>query len=290
MCLDPVFQLHKCRPGFKVRLHDAETFLYRLSSFVDFQDGGHIIIQQIGTYGIQPVISGFLAYLFFIQIILDAGCHHFFGAFHQLIFYEDGNGNQTRYQYDEKGLPESVRDKEGRVRSRKYDLAGNVAAEIFPSGEAVSYEYDRENRLKKAERTAEGGKKTGTVVGYAYDLAGNLLKVEAGDGKKVLSVISYEYDALNRVVAVTDPAGGKTLYGYDRYSGRVSSITNPMGNWKSYCYDAAGELTEETDIKGNATRYTYDILGKLTSVTDGPDRTTEYSYLPGGRLEKVVLL
>ena len=237
MCLDPVFQPHKCRPSFKVRLHDAETFLYRLSSFVDFQDGGHIIIQQIGTYGIQPVISGFLAYLFFIQIILDAGCHHFFGAFHQLIFYEDGNGNQTRYQYDEKGrltatedalgrirrltydekgLPESVRDKEGRVRSRKYDLAGNVAAEIFPSGEAVSYEYDRENRLKKAERTAEGGKKTGTVVGYAYDLAGNLLKVEAGDGKKVLSVISYEYDALNRVVAVTDSAGGKTLYGYDR--------------------------------------------------------------------------
>ena len=201
---------------------------------------------------------------------------------------QDFDGGIYQIIYDDMGRPESVRDKEGRVRSRKYDLAGNVAAEIFPSGEAVSYEYDRENRLTKAERTAEGGKKAGIVVGYAYDPAGNLLKVEAGDGKEVLSVTSYEYDALNRVVAVTDPAGGRTLYSYDRYSGRVSSITDPMGNRKSYCYDAAGELTEETDIKGNATRYTYDILGKLTSVTDGAGRTTEYSYLPGGRLEKVV--
>ena len=111
MCLDPVFQPHKCRPGFKVRLHDAETFLYPPSSFADFQDGSHIIVQQVGTYSIQPVISGFFLCLFFIQIILDAGCfavlcgshlshepgrvirvlpfclslpgcHHFFGAFH----------------------------------------------------------------------------------------------------------------------------------------------------------------------------------------------------------------
>lgn len=173
------------------------------------------------------------------------------------------------------------------MSSREYDLAGNVTAEIFPTGETASYEYDRENRLTKVRRMAEGGEEAGIVIDYTYDPAGNLLKAEAGDGKKVLSVTSYEYDALNRVVAVTDPAGGKTLYGYDRYSGRVSSITDPMGNRRTYCYDAAGELTEETDIKGNATRYTYDILGKLTSVTDGAGRTIKYNYLPGGRLEKV---
>ncbi len=201
---------------------------------------------------------------------------------------QDFDGGTYQVTYDDMGRPESVRDKEGRVSRREYDLAGNVAAEIFPSGEMVSYEYDRENRLTKEKHTAEGGQEAGIIVDYAYDPAGNLLKVEAGDGKKVLSVTSYEYDVLNRVVAVTDPAGGKTLYSYDRYSGRVSGITDPMGNRRRYCYDAAGELTEETDIKGNATRYTYDIFGKLTSVTDGAGRTTEYSYLPGGRLEKVV--
>ena len=199
---------------------------------------------------------------------------------------QDFDGGIYQITYDDMGRPASVRDKEGRVSRREYDLAGNVAAEIFPSGEIVSYEYDRENQLTKARRTAEGGEE-GIIVDYTYDPAGNLLKAEAGDGKKVLSSTSYEYDALNRVAAVTDPAGGKTLYSYDRYSGRVSSITDPMGNRRSYCYDAAGELTEETDIKGNVIRYTYDILGKLTSVTDVADRTTEYSYLPGGRLEKV---
>ncbi len=200
---------------------------------------------------------------------------------------QDFDGGIYQITYDDMNRPESVRDKEGRVSSREYDLAGNVTAEIFPTGETASYEYDRENRLTKVRRMAEGGEEAGIVIDYTYDPAGNLLKAEAGDGKKVLSVTSYEYDALNRVVAVTDPAGGKTLYGYDRYSGRVSSITDPMGNRRTYCYDAAGELTEETDIKGNATRYTYDILGKLTSVTDGAGRTIKYNYLPGGRLEKV---
>ena len=121
---------------------------------------------------------------------------------------------------------------------------------------------------------------------YTYDPAGNLLRAQAGDGKEVMTAVSYEYDALNRVTAVISPVGGRTVYTYDKKTGKISSITDAAGNQRTFRYNILGELTEETDIHGNTTRYEYNALGRPATITDGAGRTTRHTYLPGGRLEK----
>ncbi len=205
----------------------------------------------------------------------------------KLTAIEDYDGGIFTISYNAMGKPESVTDKEGRETKRSYDLVGNIIEEVLPIGAVTAYEYDRENRLTRVKRIKSGKEETAAVVDYTYDPVGNLLKAEAGDGREVLSGISYEYDALNRVTAITNPVGGKTVYTYDRRSGKVSSITDAAGNRSTFRYNDAGELTEKTDIKGNITRYTYNVLGKIASVADGAGRITRYSYLPGGRLEQI---
>ncbi len=121
---------------------------------------------------------------------------------------------------------------------------------------------------------------------YTYDPAGNLLRHRQETEKEVMTAVSYEYDALNRVTAVISPAGGRTVYTYDKKTGKISSITDAAGNQRTFRYNILGELTEETDIHGNTTRYEYNALGRPATITDGAGRTTRHSYLPGGRLEK----
>lgn len=205
----------------------------------------------------------------------------------RLIKIEDFDGGVVVISYDSMGRPEKLTDKEGREIKRSYDLAGNLIEEILPIGVVNVYEYDRKNRLTRAKRMAAGQDEAAAVVDYTYDPVGNLLKVEAGDGTEVLSGTSYEYDALNRIIAITDPVGGRRVCTYDRRSGKVGSITDAAGNQSTYHYNAAGELIEKTDMKGNITRYEYNELGKIASVTDGAGRTIQYRYLPGGRLEQV---
>lgn len=93
---------------------------------------------------------------------------------------------------------------------------------------------------------------------------------------------------LNRLSSVTNKAGEKTCYGYDRITGKINSITDPAGNQRTYRYNDAGELTEQTDIQGNVTHYDYNVLGKLRRITDGAGRVTKHIYQPGGRLEKTI--
>ena len=199
----------------------------------------------------------------------------------------DFDGGVMLTAYNVVGKPEKITDKEGSETKISYDPAGNISEEVSPSGTVSVYQYDRNNRLIQAKQTAPQQEEPAErVTEYTYDPAGNLLRAQAGDGKEVMTAVSYEYDALNRVTAVTSPAGGRTVYTYDKKTGKISSITDAAGNQRTFRYNILGELTEETDIHGNTTRYEYNALGRPATITDGAGRTTRHTYLPGGRLEK----
>ncbi len=201
---------------------------------------------------------------------------------------EDFDKGTLSITYNALGKPEKLTDKEGRVVKRSYNEMGKLSEEISPGGAATGFTYDKNNRLTRVEiRKGAKDAEAVSVVSYAYDPVGNLIKTQAGDGKEVLSETVYIYDALNRVSEAKSPTGGKTVYAYDR-TGHVASITDPAGNRRSFTYNDAGELVEETDIRGNITRYEYNLLGQLSCVTDGMGRKTRHSYLPGGRLNKTI--
>lgn len=204
----------------------------------------------------------------------------------RLVKLQDYDGGEMSFAYNCVNKLERMTDKEGGITLFQYDKMGNLIKEIFPSGAAVSFVFDGNDRMKRVEiRKKAGDEKAATVIDYSYDLAGNLRQALAGDGKEILSGFSYGYDALNRLTEAVDPMGGKTLYAYDE-AGNISSITDALGNRKNFFYNEARELVQEEDARGNITSYTYSPLGKLESVTDGAGRRTCFEFFQGGRLKK----
>jgi YD repeat-containing protein len=92
----------------------------------------------------------------------------------------------------------------------------------------VNRDSDRHRlKRKRVARTSIGGQTTA----YAYDLAGQLLKVTAPDA----SWIGYEYDAAHRLTAVKDQLGIRIDYTLDAAGSMTAqTTTNPLSStwWK----------------------------------------------------------
>ncbi len=58
--------------------------------------------------------------------------------------------------------------------------------------------------------------------------------------------------------------GNETTYAYDG-RGRLSIETNESGDWRSYDYDPAGNLSRVRDRIGRVQRFYYDDLDRMTS-------------------------
>ncbi len=106
----------------------------------------------------------------------------------------------------------------------------------------------------------------------------------------------------NGVESVTDASGntltfspsgivhsaGKSVTFQRDGMGRITRLTDPMGNQQIYTYDANGDLVSHTDAEGLVTRYTYNFRHGLLSVTDPLDRVVSRStYDDDGRLASI---
>lgn len=68
-------------------------------------------------------------------------------------------------------------------------------------------------------------------------------------------------------------------------AGRITSITDPMGNTQSYQYSSSGDLVSHTDSLGNVTRYFYNQLHGLLRIEDPLNRPVlRNDYDDEGRL------
>ena len=90
---------------------------------------------------------------------------------------EDYDGGILSIEYNAMGKPEKLIDKEGRETRRTYNKMGKLAEEISPGGAATGFTYDKNNRLARVEiRKGAKDAEAASVVDYAYDPVGNLLK------------------------------------------------------------------------------------------------------------------
>jgi YD repeat-containing protein len=101
------------------------------------------------------------------------------------------------------------------------------------------------------------------------------------------------YNASGMVTSVIDPMGRRWTYAYNS-SSQLTSATDPMGNVTSYSYSAgttgnplnANNLTTITDPNeqsggpdaGTSTSITYNAAGQVTSQTDPMGFTTSYTW------------
>lgn len=80
-------------------------------------------------------------------------------------------------------------------------------------------------------------------------------------------------------------AGKSVLFNRDA-QGRITSITDPMGNQMEYAYDSYGDLINVTDQGGNVTQFTYNSMHGLLDIIDPRGvRGVRNEYDAAGRLK-----
>ena len=112
------------------------------------------------------------------------------------------------------------------------------------------------------------------------DLGGNTLTVTPGGiaSSNGLSV-PFVRDSLGRITQITDTLGNNYLYGYDG-NGNLATVTYPgIATPAQYTYDSTNLYTGGTDSRGNPLPVTsYDTSGRLQTVTNALNQTTSYAY------------
>ena len=172
-------------------------------------------------------------------------------------------GIKTTYGYDGDGNLErlSVGAEDGGALLYDafllYDLNGNrtgktgtrTGADGKREGMAVTYRYDRMNRLVCEDRGGEGER-------YAYDPAGNRLEREHYRDGAVDGAETYCYNERNELTC------------------RINRLT---GSAATYRYDACGNLLLEEE-GGKKKEYGYDALNRLARVRTADGRVWENLY------------
>ncbi len=193
----------------------------------------------------------------------------------------DENGNRTKiekissevnshviYIYDKLNRIVKSEHSDGFFEEFSYDGAGNRRSKTTPQGKIV-YEYDEENRLRKAGDTV-----------YEYDLAGNLIE-KSSPARKA----TYKYDFDNRLISYSDETN-QVAFEYDGNGNRISKTVN--GVCTEYINDLVAPVTQVLLKKvqgcwwkGEKTiRYTYGG-SRISQSADG--RTQFYLYDSLGR-------
>ncbi len=182
------------------------------------------------------------------------------------------------------------------VTATFYDAVGNVVGVVNPRGVGASYVYDALNRRTQATEaaTAPGGLPAlghlSPVTATAYDAADNVLSVTNPRGVTT----SYAYDALNRRVLTVEAFGAPgrlpslghpkpvMATAYDR-ADNVLAVIDPRGVVTAYGYDALNRRTTTVEALGVAgtqrtTTAVYDAADNVVATVNGRGVTTGYAY------------
>ena len=144
--------------------------------------------------------------------------------------------------------PQRVRIEQRVTIEYEYALDGEIVARRI-NGKLQHYEYDLRGQLTGVY---DGDGKA--VESYAYDAAGNILKITV-NGKTT----SFTYDGANQLVSKEDASGTTT-----------------------YAYDAAGRMVRE-----GGKEYRYSYLDKITSVVENGETAATMDYFVGGQIASV---
>ena len=216
-----------------------------------------------------------------------------YDAAERLVDQVDPAGNETTYQLNATGQPDSVTLHEvvagggsaSTTTTHEYDALGRETASIDPLGNTTRFTLDARGRARlvtdpEGNSTAREydslGRMTsetrpeGIAIHLAYDANGNRTSYTDARG----NTTTWDYDALDRVTQVHYPDQTTETTAYDA-AGNATQITQPSGTTLTQTYDAADRMTARAitlagGLEGpTAESYTYDGLGRLTQATSG---------------------
>lgn len=152
-----------------------------------------------------------------------------------LVSITSGAGTRT-YEHDDNALIHRVIAADGTVEvTNTYDESARIANQHTEYGRDVRYLY----------------------------LDGGVTEVADEDGSQANVWIS---DDSGRLTAIIDADGGRTSFGYDRFSNRIRVIDRD-GSRTTRISDSRGRITRDVTPEGQDTRYAYDEYDRVTAVS-----------------------
>lgn len=211
----------------------------------------------------------------------------------------NADGNPTKTTWSATGQISTVTDPNGVTTTDKYDAAGETIGRTYTdSTPAVSYSYDASgHRVTMNDGTGTSTYSydvygelsrqttgTGSTTGYTYDADGNTTAIQyPGAGTRT---VQRQFNAAGGLIAVTDPSGAKSTFGYNA-DGAITSETLANGDTVSTGYNADDQETSTALSKSGTglgtISYTVDGIGNILSQTPSsgsPGAATTYTYTP----------
>ena len=147
----------------------------------------------------------------------------------------------------------------GRQSTSVYDAASRITTYTSAAGRVSTTAFDPFGRV--ISRHVAGR----AEVSASYNSAGRLTKLSMGTGDATRTV-SFDY-------------------GVD---GRLSGVTDPVGQRASFLHDADGRIVGQTMPDGKALAFIYDLDGNLASLTPPGRPAHSFSYSAENRLQRYV--
>jgi RHS repeat-associated protein len=221
---------------------------------------------------------------------------------------------QVSYTYDSADRVQTKTDSEGYVLTYAYDNLDRVTKITYPDGTTDLYDYTFQSGTYAGTASLELRKHTdrlGRATAYGYDADRRLTSVTEPTSGTSTRTTNYDYYENGTLKDIIDANGNDThwdvdlqsrpvkktyaygtssakaeTYAYETYSSRLHSITDALGQVKTFAYGLDDRITGITYTSTvNATpnvTFAYDpYFPRLTSMTDGTG-TTNYSYTAVG--------
>jgi RHS repeat-associated protein len=204
----------------------------------------------------------------------------------------DGLNNPTSYGYDALNRLTSMTDPLSRSTQYGYDLAGNPTSKTDPMSRTTTYTSDPANQVigitysnantpnvtigydQDGQRVSmtDG---TGTST-YTWDSLHRLTQSKNGAG----AVVGYSYDLKGQLTGITYPNSvGTVSRGYDD-AGRLHTVTDWLSHTSTFNYNPDSNLVQVLYPNGVQGTATFDNADRLTQITDtaGSNQFLNLSY------------
>ncbi|MFB9111577.1 LysM peptidoglycan-binding domain-containing protein [Xanthomonas arboricola pv. corylina] len=169
-----------------------------------------------------------------------------------------------------------------------YNANGQVITATDTLGVRTLQAYNIFGQLERVERAA--GTSRGMVTTYSYDRRGLQLQTVQDAGTRRLNLTqSVRYDAFGRAVSQTDARGGVSTFAYDNNGRLIQTSRRVEGRDETTTtrYDAFARALEITDATGNTARFSYDDTELEVQTASALGVVTRSRYTKFGELLQV---
>lgn len=208
----------------------------------------------------------------------DQATYRVYDAGNRLVQSTDATGTVTQYAYDAMGnlvgTTTAAGTAEAATASQRFDVMGRLTGSLSGIGSALLAQAQTPDQVQAVWA------QYGTT--YEYDVAGRRISTTDPAGNKTL----FYYDAAGRLTYTINALGEVQQRRYDalgrleqtaRYATRLSSLTGLTGGLadSTLTNTVAGIADDARDV---TTTYTYDAAGNLTSQSDALKAVTAFAY------------